>query len=346
MSKTPVNTSNCLPVLSEDTWLTTPDYSATDTHAKEVILIICALLLLLCSILLFFKHWKKNYHDINQLPYYAYLYQKEPGEFASALSSPPVLGTSTNMSSGLASTMEMWKTQAQTIHHNLYSANRSSLIVQSSSEADGEKGDDGEHCDNSDDVPAGRAEKHENVKKDHGGSHLSQSSKKGGASLQHLRHHHLPLQQVPHSHLHHPVPGYGRLQQQRRVLSRTGTHPVVFPGLLRHQNYPVMPSHRPALLKKMPPKRATSDVHVRFQQCSQQVMRRIQSGLELTEENSDNSDLNQSSLSEDSKQDDHKCGTSRPKTTREDEAQLSSQGELPLAMGGGQKNANSLSTDV
>ena len=40
-----------------------------------------ALTLLVCSILLFFKHWKKNYRDINQLPYYAYLYQKEEVQF-------------------------------------------------------------------------------------------------------------------------------------------------------------------------------------------------------------------------------------------------------------------------
>ena len=43
---------------------------------KEAVLIILALLLLVCSILLFYRHWKKNYRDINQLPYYAYLYQK------------------------------------------------------------------------------------------------------------------------------------------------------------------------------------------------------------------------------------------------------------------------------
>jgi hypothetical protein len=24
-----------------------------------------------------FRHWKKNYFDINQLPYYAYLYKKD-----------------------------------------------------------------------------------------------------------------------------------------------------------------------------------------------------------------------------------------------------------------------------
>ena len=50
-------------------------------RAKEAILVSMALTLLVCSILLFFKHWKKNYRDINQLPYYAYLYQKEEVQF-------------------------------------------------------------------------------------------------------------------------------------------------------------------------------------------------------------------------------------------------------------------------
>ena len=50
-------------------------------RAKEAILVTMALTLLVCSILLFFKHWKKNYRDINQLPYYAYLYQKEEVQF-------------------------------------------------------------------------------------------------------------------------------------------------------------------------------------------------------------------------------------------------------------------------
>lgn len=55
--------------------------SGTEIRAKEVILVTMALCLLICSILLFFKHWKKNYRDINQLPYYAYLYKKEAASF-------------------------------------------------------------------------------------------------------------------------------------------------------------------------------------------------------------------------------------------------------------------------
>ena len=41
--------------------------SGTDIRAKEVILVLMALCLLICSICLFFKHWKKNYRDINQV---------------------------------------------------------------------------------------------------------------------------------------------------------------------------------------------------------------------------------------------------------------------------------------
>lgn len=49
--------------------------SGTDIRAKEVILVCLALALLVFSVSLFFKHWRKNYWDINQLPYYAYLYK-------------------------------------------------------------------------------------------------------------------------------------------------------------------------------------------------------------------------------------------------------------------------------
>ncbi len=41
--------------------------SGTDIRAKEVVLVSMALCLLICSICLFFKHWKKNYRDINQV---------------------------------------------------------------------------------------------------------------------------------------------------------------------------------------------------------------------------------------------------------------------------------------
>ena len=49
--------------------------SGTDIRPKEAILVSLALLLLVFSVALFFKHWRKNYWDINQLPYYAYLYK-------------------------------------------------------------------------------------------------------------------------------------------------------------------------------------------------------------------------------------------------------------------------------
>ena len=42
----------------------------------------------------FFKHWKKNYRDINQLPYYAYLYQKEEVQFEPEVSEPVVVWNS------------------------------------------------------------------------------------------------------------------------------------------------------------------------------------------------------------------------------------------------------------
>ena len=41
--------------------------SGTDIRAKEAILVLMALCLLVCSMCLFFKHWKKNYRDINQV---------------------------------------------------------------------------------------------------------------------------------------------------------------------------------------------------------------------------------------------------------------------------------------
>ena len=49
--------------------------SGADVRPKEIILVCLALLLLVFSVGLFFKHWRKNYWDINQLPYYAYLYK-------------------------------------------------------------------------------------------------------------------------------------------------------------------------------------------------------------------------------------------------------------------------------
>ena len=41
--------------------------SGTDVRVKEVVLVMMALCLLVCSMCLFFKHWKKNYRDINQV---------------------------------------------------------------------------------------------------------------------------------------------------------------------------------------------------------------------------------------------------------------------------------------
>ena len=49
--------------------------SGAEVRPKELILVCLALMLLIFSVGLFFKHWRKNYWDINQLPYYAYLYK-------------------------------------------------------------------------------------------------------------------------------------------------------------------------------------------------------------------------------------------------------------------------------
>ena len=59
-------------------------WSKTDIKVKEVVLVTLALTLLVTSLCLFYKNWKKNYRDINQLPYYSYMYKCE---------SPPVAMT-------------------------------------------------------------------------------------------------------------------------------------------------------------------------------------------------------------------------------------------------------------
>ena len=51
--------------------------SGADIKVKELILVTLALLLLVTSLCLFYKNWKKNYRDINQLPYYSYMYKIE-----------------------------------------------------------------------------------------------------------------------------------------------------------------------------------------------------------------------------------------------------------------------------
>ena len=67
--------SSSLPSVSDEVAGTYPSRRSVDVRPKEVILVCLALLLLAFSMTLFFKHWKKNYWDINQLPYYAYLYK-------------------------------------------------------------------------------------------------------------------------------------------------------------------------------------------------------------------------------------------------------------------------------
>ena len=49
--------------------------SGIDIKGKEIVLVSMALTLLVTSLCLFYKNWKKNYRDINQLPYYSYMYK-------------------------------------------------------------------------------------------------------------------------------------------------------------------------------------------------------------------------------------------------------------------------------
>lgn len=60
--------------------------SGTTIRPKEAILVILALALLVFSIMLFYKHWSKNYRELNTLPYYAYLYKEPPETPPQALS--------------------------------------------------------------------------------------------------------------------------------------------------------------------------------------------------------------------------------------------------------------------
>lgn len=48
---------------------------SSELRPKEVILVLLSLMLLGTSLVLFYKKWKKNYRDINQIPYYSYLYK-------------------------------------------------------------------------------------------------------------------------------------------------------------------------------------------------------------------------------------------------------------------------------
>ena len=97
----------------QDYLLPQTKYDPDEIRPKEVILIVLALLLLVCSVLLFFKHWKKNYRDINQLPYYAYLYQKDPAEFADVAppAPPPIVPKVGKSCSDLAIGLPMGSSQ-------------------------------------------------------------------------------------------------------------------------------------------------------------------------------------------------------------------------------------------
>jgi len=79
MSSPYASSSHPIPLSPKETLIFSPRHrnGPVEIRAKEVILVCLALLLLVFSVSLFFKHWKKNYWDINQLPYYAYLYKNE-----------------------------------------------------------------------------------------------------------------------------------------------------------------------------------------------------------------------------------------------------------------------------
>ena len=62
--------------------------SGTEIRPKEAVLVMLALALLVFSICLFFKHWSKNYRDINTLPYYAYLYKVKKNYITKLQASP------------------------------------------------------------------------------------------------------------------------------------------------------------------------------------------------------------------------------------------------------------------
>ena len=67
--------------------------SGADIKVKELILVTLALLLLVTSLCLFYKNWKKNYRDINQLPYYSYMYKIDtpPPTVTRVPARPPVM---------------------------------------------------------------------------------------------------------------------------------------------------------------------------------------------------------------------------------------------------------------
>ena len=112
----------------------------TQIRFKEVLLISMALLLLVCSVMLFFKHWKKNYRDINQLPYYAYLYQKDDPEFTT-----PGVGSVTTPGHP-ASTIDLWKASGQAVAaNNLHTLHHFKRSMQNISPLSAESMDDISH---------------------------------------------------------------------------------------------------------------------------------------------------------------------------------------------------------
>ncbi len=286
------------------------DYASSEQlRAKEVILICLALLLLVCSVLLFFKHWKKNYRDINQLPYYAYLYQKEAAEFvgtgavagggAAATAMAGSLPPQPPSSQAAVSETDMTSPKKQTEHWDLISSTlppRQQLQQQQQQQQQRHQRF----------YPKSSLQNLSNLLDDtlvaQGPGAAAASGTRRSTQPRLVRSHSVRtyyklssvVQQaaaaVPTIRHHYPP--------QSRRLARTGTDPALlhFPVIRRPDGPPStallmsapQPSWRnPSSLSGGPPRpflvpkmRAASDVYGRFSKCRHDIMRRINSELE------------------------------------------------------------------
>lgn len=248
-----------------------PRVSGTQIRVKELVLICLALLLLICSILLFFKHWKKNYRDINQLPYYAYLYQKDPEDFIDPLL-PPV---------------------------SVPPLSPPPPILPPNTSSDFIKSLRGKSCDNmssftlddlggsfSRDIPP-TSSTSTSRKFNMSRSHSVRAGSGSGVG------HHIKLSNLVMA-----------AHQKSKTLSRTGTEPALWGPTGKPRSSANFISSSPSSsgrcrpARMMPPKRAASDVHVRFNNCKLDLMRRIQTGPKLPEEGHGTSSYSQSSHDE------------------------------------------------
>ncbi|TRY77450.1 hypothetical protein TCAL_08014 [Tigriopus californicus] len=210
-------------------------------------------------------HWKKNYRDINQLPYYAYLYQKDPEDFIDPLLPPvsvPPLSPVPPILPPTTSSIDFMRTLRGKSCDNMSSFAFDDLGTSFAK-----------------DIPPSSSTS-TSRKFNMSRSHSVRAGSGNGAG------HHIKLSNLVMA-----------AHQKSKTLSRTGTEPALWgpSGKLSagcgnprsSSNFvPGSPSSggrcRPA--RMMPPKRAASDVHVRFNNCKLDLMRRIQTGPELPEE--------------------------------------------------------------